>query len=184
MFSLACVFDSVGYDKLLLDPFGEPIDGLLSISGTTAILCDFGVFDVDDDDVRRSFEGLSWRRSRSSSLEVEELVLRDDLDDLLLCRSFLLSRSSSLSLLFGLVRSRSGSLLRRRGSEELSISACRGGDVRWCHCDGISSAAGFSCVCASHKDRQMAELLGLLRTCGQRTRLRLETWQTAIHFGI
>jgi hypothetical protein len=60
MFSLACVLDSVGYDKLVLEPFGDPSDPRRSISGTTAILCDFGVCGVDEDDVRvRSFEGRS-----------------------------------------------------------------------------------------------------------------------------
>jgi hypothetical protein len=75
---LACVLDRVGYDKLILDEFAEPREPLRSISGTMAILCDF--VDCDDDDVRmRSPDGRSRGRSPSvsSSLEVEERVLRD-----------------------------------------------------------------------------------------------------------
>lgn len=72
--SFACVLDSVGYDRLLLEAFAEPNDPLRFISGTTAIFCD-----CDDDDVRmRSVDG-RWRgrsSSLSSSLEAEERVLR------------------------------------------------------------------------------------------------------------
>jgi len=78
MFSFACVLDSVGYDRLLLEAFAEPSEPLRSISGTTAILCDLD--DCDDDDVRmRSPDGRSRGRSSSasSSLEAEERVLRD-----------------------------------------------------------------------------------------------------------
>lgn len=101
MLSFACVLDRVGYERLLRDEF--------LISGTMDMLYDLE--DRDDDDVRlRSPEGRSRARSSaSSSLEAEDRGLR---------------RCLSLSLLRGLLRSRSGSfLLRRRcASDELVFS--------------------------------------------------------------
>jgi hypothetical protein len=78
MLSFACVLERVGYDKLVLEAFAEPMELLRPISGTTAIFCDLA--DRDDDDVRmRSPEGRSRGRSPSVSslLEAEERVLRD-----------------------------------------------------------------------------------------------------------
>lgn len=126
MFSFAYVLDKVGYGKLVLEPFTEPMEPLRSISGTTAILCDLE--DCDNDEVRkRSLEGRSLGRSPSvsSSLEAEERGLR-----------VLVLLWRSLSLLLGLLRSRSGSFLRRRcESDELNISMAWGGSIPWCDCE-------------------------------------------------
>lgn len=147
MFSLACVLDSVGYDRLDREPFldsNEPTrEALRSISGTIPFLGVFGVCDVVDV-VRlrmRSFDVRSLGRSPSRSpAEIVDppAVLRVDFDDLpLLCLSFFSSRS--LSLLLVLLRSRSG-VLRRRPSEGLNISAARNGETRWCYCDQADAA--------------------------------------------
>jgi hypothetical protein len=77
MLSLACVLDSVGYDRLVFEALAEPREPRRSISGTTAILCDLD--DCDDEDVRmRSTNGRSRGRSPSgsSSFEVDERDLR------------------------------------------------------------------------------------------------------------
>ena len=94
MFSLACVLDSVGYDRLEREPFSEEEtkDDLRSSSGMLEDLCE------------------------TSSLESLR-VLRDDLL-LRLRRSLSFSRSRSLSFDFGLLRSRSGSLLRLRDDSD------------------------------------------------------------------
>lgn len=91
MFSLAWVLDSVGYDKLDLEPFLDPIaeppspsELRLSISGTMAIRFRVGVCAADDDVRVRSFEDRSLGDS-PSPVEMTELdLLRDDFDDLLL----------------------------------------------------------------------------------------------------
>jgi hypothetical protein len=113
MLSFACVLESVGYDRLDLEAFADPMELLLASSGTRFILCDLD--DCDDDDVRmRSADGRSRGRSFSASslLEADERVFRA-LE--LLCRSRSLSRSfsrsRSRSLLLGLLES---FLLRRR----------------------------------------------------------------------
>lgn len=115
MFSFACVLLRVGYDRLEREPFSdEAVSELLRSSSGMPDLCD------------------------TSSLDsLLERGLRDDRDDLLLLcrslslslsRSFSRSRSRSRSLDFGLLRSRSGSFLRRRcGSDGLDILCGRGG---------------------------------------------------------
>lgn len=91
MFSLACVFERVGYDRLERDPFAEPMpkDPLLSISGTTDKLLAVEV--AEDEDRIRSREerslGGGSRSASSSSLEAEDRVLRtppEEREDLLL----------------------------------------------------------------------------------------------------
>lgn len=77
MLSLACVLDSVGYDRLVLEALADPNEPRRSISGTMAILCDLD--DCVDEDVRmRSPDGRSRGRSPSgsSSFDVEERGLR------------------------------------------------------------------------------------------------------------
>ena len=92
MFSLACVFERVGYERLERDPFAEPMpkDPLLSISGTTDKLLAVEVAE-DEDRIRsreeRSLGGGSRSVSSSSSLEAEDRVLRtppEEREDLLL----------------------------------------------------------------------------------------------------
>lgn len=161
MFSFAYVLDRVGYGKLVLDALADPREPLRSISGTTAILCDLDVCDVDEVR-RRSLDERSRGRSpsMSSSLEDEERVLRD---------LVLRWRSRSLSLLLGLVRSRSGSFFRRRcESDELNISMTRGGVAlgvtvsrdglgRLLRRDHSSAARGaFDWVCGAGRSRGCA----------------------------
>jgi hypothetical protein len=113
MLSFACVLESVGYDRLDLEAFAEPMELLLASSGTRFILCDLD--DCDDDDVRmRSAVGRSrgCSPSASSLLEADERVLRAlELLCRSLSRSLSLSFSRSRSLLLGLLAS---FLLRRR----------------------------------------------------------------------
>lgn len=169
MFSFAYVLDRVGYGRLILEVFVDPSEPRRSISGTTAILYDL----IDDDEVRtRSDEGRSRGRSpSSSSLEAEERGLR--VLELLwrsLSRSLSRSRSRSrsLSLVLGLVRSRSGSFLRRRcESEELNMLAAGGGAARyggqpgsWASCCGrdhsCAAMGGFDWVYAAATSRGCA----------------------------
>jgi hypothetical protein len=88
-----------------------------SISGTTAILCDFCVCD-DDETVRdeggramRSLEERSerWEREGASGSSLSSL---DDVEERVLCGLELLRRSRSLSLSLSLSRSLSFGLSR------------------------------------------------------------------------
>jgi hypothetical protein len=132
------------------DVFSEPNEPRRPISGTTAILCDD--FEACDDvnvdvDVELRTRSVDWRLDggfSSSSLDADERVLRDLL---LLWRSR--SRSLSLSLVRGVLRSRSGSFLLRRRCESDMVRRRRG-SPRWCYCGprsrqasagGITSAA-------------------------------------------
>lgn len=131
MLSFAYVLECDGYGKLILEVLSEPNEPRRPISGTTAILCDLEAceearVEVEVEVRTRSEEGRLGRGGfsvSSSSLEADERVLRERL---LLWRGRSLSLSLSLSLSFvrELLRSRSGSFLRRRcESEEFNMAA-------------------------------------------------------------
>jgi hypothetical protein len=90
-------------------------------------VCDDGV------PVRSLVEGgRSWASSPSLTM-VMEVADRVLWEEGLFLRRFSGSLSRSLSFL-GLLRSRSGSFLRRLGSEELNIATARGGVAGGCYC--------------------------------------------------
>lgn len=131
--SLLCVLEKVGYaPKLVLEAFIEPRESRRVISGTMAILSGLGGC---DDGVRvRSFDegGRSFSSSPSLTM-VMEVVDRVLCDEGLFLRRFSGSLSRSFSFL-GLLRSRSGSFLRRLGSTELDIATAGGGVAGGCYC--------------------------------------------------
>lgn len=129
MLSFAYVLECDGYGKLILEVLSEPNEPRRPISGTTAILCDLEAceearVEVEVEVRTRSDEerlGRGGFSVSSSSLEADERVLRERL---LLCRGRSLSLSLSLSFVRELLRSRSGSFLRRRcESDEFNMAA-------------------------------------------------------------
>lgn len=190
MLSLAYVLECDGYGRLILEVLSEPNEPRRLISGTTAILCDLDVCEEAsvDVDVEVRTRSVEWRLDSggssvlvlvlvSSSLEAEERVLWERL---LLWRSR--SRSRSLSLLRELLRSRSGSFLRRRcESEEFNMANW---EMAWsagrcCDCVGRESRAGQGFCGLDHQ--RGYELAGLGVTGGHVARLRLSGEQLAMH---
>jgi hypothetical protein len=142
------------------DVFSEPNEPRRPISGTTAILCDdFEACDVVnvDVDVELRTRSVDWRLDggfSSSSLDADERVLRDLL---LLWRSR--SRSLSLSLVRGVLRSRSGSFLLRRRCESDMVRRRRG-SPRWCYCGPRSRQASARLLRVGSPARLWAASIG------------------------